>query len=677
MFYDPFVRTLPVVLTAACAASLSWLQPAGRLTAAAPVLSEQAVAAPSVFIDVGAVDNDLRPVTNLRKENLRVAIDGQPRAVISLRYVFRGPGAATAAAVADPSRQAPAAAERSRTVLLAVDETSFAPGDEKAVVGTVARVLDDLGSADQAAVVRLPLRSQRIALAADPAARRGDLAAVAGRGATAFRTSTTAPGIAEARANPSVGTGTRGDPVEEVAVPEPRLEFPGEREADAAVRRIDLVPLLDGLRSLQGPKMLVLFRQAAGVGATDAAAGRVERQLSGVDRVLEAASRARTTIHLVTVGTQSRSASQADDEERAIAASSGGTVTTAKNAGDYRAFEELRGALLGGYLVEVEGRATDANGRPHAVNVQMARGKTKLRAPRFWVLRSDPVPPVVPASINATEAGAKPAAAAANVSKRAKAVDPALSVLVARAVEYLAAYVDAVGSLVAEEDYLQIVRQLRGGTMSRRLRSDLLLVKTEGEIGWTQYRDVFEVDGKPVRDREARVQKLFLENPAGAGRLAADISNESSRYNIGNLPRTVNFPTLPLALLGPGRLGTLSFDREGEDNVGGIRAARVAFEELGRPTLVRTASRTGDAPSSGKLWIDPSNGRILKTEISVDSGRAQMKATVVYRPAQETGLWFPAQMDETYMKGGEVIEGRAVYNNFRSFKVTIDTQIKK
>ena len=59
-----------------------------------------------------------------------------------------------------------------------------------------------------------------------------------------------------------------------------------------------------------------------------------------------------------------------------------------------------------------------------------------------------------------------------------------------------------------EEAYTQDVEQInrfgyrmntRGGVSHRQLRSDLLLVRPEGSDARMQFRDVFEVDGKPVR----------------------------------------------------------------------------------------------------------------------------------------------------------------------------------
>ena len=41
--------------------------------------------------------------------------------------------------------------------------------------------------------------------------------------------------------------------------------------------------------------------------------------------------------------------------------------------------------------------------------------------------------------------------------------------------------------------------------------SDVLIVQVPGTAEWVPFRDVFTIDGKPVRDREERLTKLFLE----------------------------------------------------------------------------------------------------------------------------------------------------------------------
>ncbi len=387
--------------------------------------------------------------------------------------------------------------------------------------------------------------------------------------------------------------------------------------------------------------------------------------------VLASAARARVVVHLVMVGQAGRKRTAQDDGMAAIAVGTGGTITMARNASDSKAFDGIRAALEGGYLVEVEGREGDGGARPHDLKVECSRREMTVRAPRLWVSRQDPVPAVVVAAPSGT---ATPAAEARAPGRRPDEDDPQLTLLLARLSEYIAAYVRDVGNVVAEEDYTQ--RLIRGGSNQRHLKSDLLLVMTNAEVGWTQYRDVYEVDGRPVRDREERVQKLFLENPANASRLAEQIGNESARYNIGTLIRTINTPTLPLAYVMPSRIGGVSFRRDGEETVEGVRAARLGFEETARPTFVRPMNGPGEAPANGMFWVDPSSGRILKTRVTVTAGRNGVTTTVVYKRSAELGLWLPAQMDELSATPREEIQGRAVYSNFRSFKVTTDVQIK-
>jgi VWFA-related protein len=680
--YDVLVRTLTVGLLTVCAASLAWLHsPAG--VAGATSAETQAPTAQTIFIDASVTDDAGRAVTTLRPQDVRVTVDGERRPVVSLRFVYRGPGAETAAELADPTRDAPAAAERTRSLLLLVDENSITRGLETQVVATAARVLDELGAADQAAVASLPRPPGRIAITTELADRQEGLARVTGRAvrtALADASLASAPAVAAPPASPpGAGGGEPVDPSQEVP-PEPRAMLGGTRgEEELARSQMEagtrgtmraLVSVIDAVRGLPGMKAVVLFRQA-GSGDGSPASGQDDYR-ADIDAAVTAAARARAVIHLVVVGTASRRRGAPDDDLRDVAQGTGGTITFAKDAADAKAFEVLRAALRGGYLVEVEATGGDASSRPRPVKVEVARPRTTVRAARSWAPRTDPVPPV---AVPSPPPEAAPTPAGGTVRPKAPA-DPRLVLLLARVSEYVDAYVRDFGNIVAEEDYKQQVFPASGRpTIVRQLRSDLVIVRTEN--GWLHFRDVFEVDGKPVRDREARVQKLLLDDPEGVLRRGKEISNESARYNIGTVTRTINLPTLPLAYLGPTRIGGLTFRRDGEETVGGIRAAKLAFKEVARPTLVRPIGQPGDVPATGTFSVDPDTGRILKTSLSASAGRTDMTTTVTYRPVPAIGLWLPAEMTERYMRSGEIIEGQATYRNFRSFKVTTDVQIKK
>src|SRR5262245_32952290 len=111
--------------------------------------------------------------------------------------------------------------------------------------------------------------------------------------------------------------------------------------------------------------------------------------------------------------------------------------------------------------------------------------------------------------------------------------------IVRRAADYVDRFQTQFGSVVAEERYEQNMRQLGGfrpGFVATRtvLRSDFLLVKQDGGF-CVPFRDVFERDGKAVRDRQDRLAKLFLGGTtASAMQQAQRIMNESARYNLGN-----------------------------------------------------------------------------------------------------------------------------------------------
>src|SRR5581483_10523879 len=126
------------------------------------------------------------------------------------------------------------------------------------------------------------------------------------------------------------------------------------------------------------------------------------------------------------------------------------------------------------------------------------------------------------------------------------------------ATEYVAAYQQRFVGVVAEETYRQTVA-LRSGydargfareTNQRRdLKSDVLLVRAPSGDEWLQFRDVFEVDGKPVRDRDDRMVQLFLKPQAPVQTQIDAITNASARYNIGGVTRNLNIPVLALMVL--------------------------------------------------------------------------------------------------------------------------------
>jgi len=101
----------------------------------------------------------------------------------------------------------------------------------------------------------------------------------------------------------------------------------------------------------------------------------------------------------------------------------------------------------------------------------------------------------------------------------------------------------------------------------RVTRGDVLLLNVAGAI-WVGFRDIFEVNGVPVHDREGRLQDLFLERPGELMLRAAEITNESSRSNLGSLKRNINLPTMALDSLRGSNQVRCTYRRHGDERVG-------------------------------------------------------------------------------------------------------------
>jgi len=64
----------------------------------------------------------------------------------------------------------------------------------------------------------------------------------------------------------------------------------------------------------------------------------------------------------------------------------------------------------------------------------------------------------------------------------------------------------------------------------------------------------------------------------------------------------------------------MKFQKEREGTLNNIPVWVVQFVETGRPTIVRT-SALQDVPSRGRAWIDPSTGRLLRVQATIDTLR--------------------------------------------------------
>ena len=147
------------------------------------------------------------------------------------------------------------------------------------------------------------------------------------------------------------------------------------------------------------------------------------------------------------------------------------------------------------------------------------------------------------------------------------------------------------------------------------------------------------------------------------------MARESARYNIGPFVRTVNVPVCVVAWMHPRMRDRFSFKKAGDEDLDGVRAWRVEFKEKDWPTIIHTPEGR-PVVSTGHVWVDPSNGRVLQTEQQNTVGSLRVTIDVWFQPHDELGLLVPVRMTERYAVGGERLDTEATYPDYRRFTAT-------
>ncbi len=280
------------------------------------------------------------------------------------------------------------------------------------------------------------------------------------------------------------------------------------------------------------------------------------------------------------------------------------------------------------------------------------------------------------------------------------AVDrPALGDLLNRAAWYLDYFIDQFENVVAEESYVQDASTLlpsyspigggRGGSIlpgpsaaelgrarHRDLRSDFLLVKSPDTLALVAFRDVITVDGVAVRDRQQRLAKLFLEAPTDWMLQAQRILDEGARYNLGNMRSTLGNPVLGLGVLQFSYQSRFKFSLGKEDRSVGPGVWIVEYQETASPAMVRGEANR-DLFAHGRLWIDSTNGSVLKTELLVEQPTVRAQIVTTFRVDDRFTIAVPSEMREQYsFNSGSKITTVATYGRFRRFDVTSDENVR-
>jgi hypothetical protein len=123
--------------------------------------------------------------------------------------------------------------------------------------------------------------------------------------------------------------------------------------------------------------------------------------------------------------------------------------------------------------------------------------------------------------------------------------------------------------------------------------------------------------------------------------------------------------------------GRSAFTLGKSEQVGDVRAVKVTFVEQAKPRLIASGD---DAAARGTFWIDPANGRVVRTQLDMTTELKGQSVTtrnvVTYAKVANVDVWVPVTMDETYdmLQMEQKIKGRADYSNFRQFSVTVSEE---
>ena len=275
---------------------------------------------------------------------------------------------------------------------------------------------------------------------------------------------------------------------------------------------------------------------------------------------------------------------------------------------------------------------------------------------------------------------------------------PTLRQVMARVGRYVQDYGDQLAVVIAVEQYAQQADKPFGPT--RRLVSEIALVRLNDD--WMGFRDVQEVDGKRIADRADRLRKLFTESPGIALEQGRRLADESARYNLGAIQRNFNTPTTTLLFMQASNQARFRFTKDREEQVDGVLAWRIRYEETQQPTLIRTPNGH-NRPVKGTLWVNPIDGRVYRTDMEIDadsrsarddaahpdssaerrSASIRAVVSVRYQEDPQLHLLVPAEMQELYVgpstggasdtkapAGSTTITCRAVYTDFKRFETS-------
>lgn len=350
-------------------------------------------------LDVTVVDDKGAPMTTLTPEDFAVRIDGNPRKVITAEWVPLAKAAANAPAVVMPDGfSTNENSTGGRLIVIAVDEPNIRFGGAQAIARAANAFIDRLLPSDRVAVAGFGTGAPSTVFTADRQRIKQAISRMVGQkqtgqlGDLGYMISTVEAlaidrgdtyMLQQVVARECQTIGGRGDPLcpDQVTIQAHTMAIDANREGDATVN--GLRDLFRGLRSIEGPKTLVLISE--GFVMTDVA---LVNELGGL------AASARTSVYALRLdgaifdATSARLPRDAMGDRflmsqglETLAGATRGTLFNVTGTGA-NLFQQLESELSGYYLLGVEWDARDGDGKPHPIRVDVVRKGAVVRSRR-------------------------------------------------------------------------------------------------------------------------------------------------------------------------------------------------------------------------------------------------------------------------------------------------------
>jgi VWFA-related protein len=367
-----------------------------------------------VAVDVSVVDKEGRPVRDLVPGDFTLTVGGRPRRVVSAQFISEpGPGQGEAPEEgpdAGLGERPPTDystnenAHTGRLVLIAVDQGNIPAGGGRATIAAAEKLLDRLGPIDQVGLLTLPGPEPRVEFTTDRAAIRKALGRVVGRGRLAGRRVSLTEALActsgddPERCSSAVARECGSDiPCQQMLRTEAASVASDYKLQSKASLNL-LVSAFDVLKTIEGPKTVVLITQGLGEPESGSRAGYGFS--SDIRPLGDAAAAARVSLFAVKVGpgfpgAETNQLLESVLEDQSLQEYGLETLVTVARGvvlrgSPEKAFERIAREISGHYLLGFEPEAGERDGKNHDLRLKVARPGVTVRT---WRSVSIPPPP--------------------------------------------------------------------------------------------------------------------------------------------------------------------------------------------------------------------------------------------------------------------------------------------